>query len=902
MVDFLTWYLLISILGWITFPIAFKFFKALPGKGFAFSKVLGLLLWGFIFWFLNSIGLLRNNLFGQVTALVLVVCISLWSGWKDRFNALIDWVKENRKLILIIEIFFFLAFALWVFIRSTNPEIIGTEKPMEMAFINAILKSPTFPPNDPWLSGYGISYYYFGYVIIAMLTRISGVSSGVAYNLSAALWFALTAICAYGLLFDLVKARWMGKTGSTVNEETPNWVYLSPLLAPFLILIVSNLHGFLDILHSRGVFWTTGVDGEKTSAFWQWIQLNELDQAPLEPFSWFPRRYGGVQWWGASRVLQDFKLNQSAVEIIDEFPFFSYLLSDLHPHVLAMPFVIMIIGEALNVFRGGFDGEFILFKKKLPFSLPTLILMIVSIGGLIFMNTWDSPFYLALIAAAFMMRNYLVQGWSTKRIWEMLGMMAGIGIMAIIFYLPFFLGFASQAGGIYPSLIFYTHGVYFWIMFGPLLIPVIGLLVYEWIKRDNKKPLLLGFCITFILLGGLFVLTWVASFFASKLPSLGAQFLWLQGATEVGIFPLLWEALERRLVDPLTWVTLSLILSLGLGLLLKIKNDSNSTGKLEKSEPTLIFVLLLIILGALLTLAPEFVYLRDQFSVRMNTIFKFYFQAWILWGLAGSYAIIVLWRKSGSWSLFTRVMLLLVGVLLLASAVITLSPNLADELSIKSIQNNKPGALLQDWLLLAACAILVGFALVYLLLKRKWLSAFRILIIIFLLMGLVYPVIALWNKTGGFRSSSGYTLDGTAYYKLVNPDMMSAVDWLKNAPLGVMVEAISPSGGSYTGYARVSTFSGMPTVLGWIGHVSQWRGGGEEMGSRQNDITLLYTTDSWEESVGIIEKYNIRYIYVGDLERTTYNLDESKFKENLPIVFENNSSAIYEITENSGVQ
>ena len=901
MVDFLTWYILISILGWITFPISFRFFKALPGKGFAFSKVLGLLLWGFIYWFLTSIGLFKNNLFGQITALVVVIGLSFWSGWKDRFKALFDWVKVNIKLILIIEIFFFFAFALWAFVRSTNPEIIGTEKPMEMAFINAILKSPTFPPNDPWLSGYGISYYYFGYVIIAILIRVSGVSSGVAYNLSAALWFALTAICAYGLVFDLIKARWMGKAGRKIDEKTPNWVYFSPLIAPFMILIVSNLHGFLDILHSRGVFWTTGVDGEKTSAFWQWIQLNELDQAPLEPFSWFPRRYGGVQWWGASRVLQDFKLNLAKVEIIDEFPFFSYLLSDLHPHVLAMPFVIMIIGEAFNVFLGGFEGEFTLFKRKLPFSFPTLLLMVVSIGGLIFMNTWDSPFYLALIAAAFMMRNYLVHGWSTRRLWEMLLMMVSIGILAIIFYLPFFLGFASQAGGIYPSLIFYTHGIYFWIMFGPLLIPVIGLLLYEWRKREDKKPLIISFSITVVMVIVLFALTWVASFFASKLPSLGSQFLWLQGATEVGIYPLLWEALRRRLVDPLTWITLTLILSMGLGLLLSKKKDANAAGVAQKSDPTLFFILLLIILGALLILAPEFVYLRDQFSVRMNTIFKFYFQAWILWGLAGSYAIIVLWRRSGRWSLISRILVVLAVVLLVASAVITLSPNLATELSIRSIQNNKPGALLQDWLLIIASVIFVGLGIVFLI-KRKWLLAFRILFIIFLLMGLVYPVISLWNKTGGFRSSSGYTLDGTAYYRLVNPDMMSAVDWLTEAPLGIMVEAVSPSGGSYTGYARVSTFSGMPTVLGWIGHVSQWRGGGEEMGDRQYDITLLYSTDSWEEAAGIIEKYNIRYIYVGDLERTTYNLDDRKFKENLPVIFENHSTVIYEFPGNNGIQ
>ena len=80
-----------------------------------------------------------------------------------------------------------------------------------------------------------------------------------------------------------------------------------------------------------------------TSAFWARVNLNELTKPPSGLLSWLPSRPGGVQWWGASRVLQDFRLNMESVEVIDEFPFFSYLLSDLHPHVLAMPFVLLII-------------------------------------------------------------------------------------------------------------------------------------------------------------------------------------------------------------------------------------------------------------------------------------------------------------------------------------------------------------------------------------------------------------------------------------------------------------------------------------------------------------------------------------------------------------------------------
>ena len=82
-----------------------------------------------------------------------------------------------------VEALFLLAFAAWAFVRAANPEAVGTEKPMELAFINAILRSPAFPPHDPWLSGYAISYYYFGYVLVAMLAKTGGTSGGVAFNL-----------------------------------------------------------------------------------------------------------------------------------------------------------------------------------------------------------------------------------------------------------------------------------------------------------------------------------------------------------------------------------------------------------------------------------------------------------------------------------------------------------------------------------------------------------------------------------------------------------------------------------------------------------------------------------------------------------------------------------------------
>jgi uncharacterized membrane protein len=159
------------------------------------------------------------------------------------------------------------------------------------------------------------------------------------------------------------------------------------------------------------------------------------------------------------------------------------------------------------------------------------------------------------------------------------------------------------------------------------------------------------------------------------------------------------------------------------------------------------------------------------------------------------------------------------------------------------------------------------------------------------LASLPYPVFGLLSRTNQFRPAE-WTLDGAAYIERYNPDEMEAIRWLQQAPYGVVAEAV---GGSYTGYARVSTHSGLPTVLGWVGHELQWRGGAEEIGSREPDIASLYRARSWDQASAVIEKYSIRYIYVGATERRDFRPNESMLQQHLPVVFQNNSVTIYEV-------
>ncbi len=243
------------------------------------------------------------------------------------------------------------------------------------------------------------------------------------------------------------------------------------------------------------------------------------------------------------------------------------------------------------------------------------------------------------------------------------------------------------------------------------------------------------------------------------------------------------------------------------------------------------FVLLLVLVGVGLTLVPEFVYLRDQFGTRMNTIFKFYFQTWMLWGLAASFASVLIFTE------------------------------------------------------------LRG--------RLAWIGKSVLLLVI--LLSLIYPYSGIRDRVN-FPQAGNWTLDGNASLARDDPDEWSAMMWLSNAPYGIIAEAV---GGSYGPAARMATHSGLPNVLGWPGHEGQWRGGGLEIGSREADISTLYRTQDWSQAQAILQRYQIRYVVVGNLERSTYAadqskglraLDEQKFSKNLRVAFQDGGVTIYEVS------
>jgi uncharacterized membrane protein len=249
-----------------------------------------------------------------------------------------------------------------------------------------------------------------------------------------------------------------------------------------------------------------------------------------------------------------------------------------------------------------------------------------------------------------------------------------------------------------------------------------------------------------------------------------------------------------------------------------------------------LFTVLMIGLAFILTLVPEFVYLRDLFGTRMNTVFKFYYQAWLLLALASAYGLsrlaergTALWLKLPAW--------ILAGVLILGSLWYPLAaiPSKADNFRVD-------------------------------------------------------------RASGDPRP----TLDGLAYLRRANPGDMAAIEWLRAnvAPDAVVLEATGGSY-SPEGAERISMSTGNPTLLGWDFHERQWRGneGYDKLAAGRPDaINQIYRTARTEELPGLLDQWGVDYVYIGGLERNKYGIGDAalaRFDRALKLVYDKDGVRIY---------
>ncbi len=862
----LTWWLVVLIFGLIGWPLAFSLLRHLPDRGFALARPVGLLLSGYVLWLGGTFRLLQNNVGGIITAMLTVLAVGLIWRWQQRRGgddlSMLAWLRREWRYALTVELLFGLALAAWAIFKAYNPNIetAGGEKWMEIAFINGVLRSDYFPPQDPWLSGFAISYYYFGYVLMAMVTQLTGLASVIAFNLYIPTLFGLTLVAALGIVANLItlyQASNQPPNQPTSQPTLTSIAILTGLVGSLFVAILGHWEGLLEVVYQRGLL---------PAGFWRWLDIRDLRDPPLGPGdTWIPDRF--MWWWRGSRVLTDYTLTGQEQEVIDEFPFFSFLLGDVHPHVLALPFVLLVIALALNLLvnqKSVVSGQPpVVSGRRSIIIIETLwqalknswqdllaatssrlafMLYAVCLGGLSFLNTWDFPIYLSVVGLAYLVwlyRHYNEQSrlkgeshpQSSSFITSGLIGIAILGLAGVILYLPFYATFQSQARGILPNLWNPTRLPQFFVFFGPFLVATIALLlVLSKQSRGWKKQI--GWTVPLTVLGPLLLM--LVTLTGLLISPAGQEYVQgllnnpdvqqLLGQTTIGA--LVQESLRRRLTNPWTFLLLGGLLGWSLALLIgQTTSQPFNLPSVAANHPVLNFVLIMLLVGLALPLAVEFIYLRDNFGIRMNTIFKFYFQAWVLLALASAFAIYFVSRN-----------------------------------------------------LRGAAALLWQVTMVFLVAA-----------------GLIYPTLAIAAKTDYFRHEP--TLNGIAWIAGYRPGDYAAIEWLwANAPDdAVILEAPGARYAAYQYTGRVSALTGLPTLLGWGGHQSQWRGNYDEPARREPDIETLFNTSDLGQAQALLDEYNITYVYIGPLERERYSPQGlKKFERLMQIVFQQDDVTIYQ--------
>lgn len=647
------WWLAIQLIGLLALPLTTWLFRFLPGRGLPWSKAVGLLFVGWAAWLLAMINLVPFGL----SAVLVACCVLAGASWyvqRGRTRADLRLaLRRGWRSWLAYEVLFGLV--LWAGLQLRMYGLFGsaihyTEKPMELMLLSSVLNSPTFPPQDFWLAGYSINYYYLGYVLVAVLKLLSGVGLGVAFNLAVATIYALTALGIAGIIATLIGLRFPHNP-----EAAPGTMCFGTLAAAglgvILVLAGGNQLGALQrIVGSAQVnllddaqrmavlsqalrrIAPRTVDPATVKGVWDGGQFSGSSTlTPMDPTNfdaWAPSRamyddvgtgiisVDGVQREG---IRQD--------QVITEFPFFSFYLGDLHPHVLALPFVLLVVALALAT----------LVRSTLPiagtaaFGRIELVFAGLMLGSLYMLNSWDAPTYgfLYAVALALLVRRMVPErGW---RWWVRYArQLAPVLLTALVLFAPFLLTFDSFAGQDQVPPPFDTIPI----------IRTLGRTLGPVLDHSGWTDILAIF--------GLFLV------------------------------PLLAWAL-REVPDRLAWGLVGGTLIVGLVLGIPALACAPLAWLLARAawrvpqQPAQAFALLLGSLGALLLFVSDILYLRDNFDRRFNTVFKVYFQVWFILGIVAAFCV---WEllHSGRWRRITNVAWILpFGVLLAGSLVYPVS-------------------------------------------------------------------------------------------------------------------------------------------------------------------------------------------------------------------------------------
>ncbi len=413
------WWLTFFLIGIINFPLSVVLFRRFFDLGYGFSKTLGLFIITYLV-FLGSI--FRLVPFGRVfvvVSLLILLATNLVLVSKD-FWALL---KRNRKIIIFQEILFSAGLFFWSLIRGYAPDIRGLEKFMDFGFINSILRSKFFPPVDMWQAGEKINYYWFGHLMSSVPIKLSGVIPSIAFNLMLGTILGILLMGAFSLVSTVIK--------SLSKKYTKKAISLG-IVSAILVCFAGNFHTPIFLIKKGFSIY------------------------------WYP---------DATRFIGYFPETQD--KTIHEFPIYSFVVSDLHAHLLSVPLTILFLAILYSLISS--SGK--ISHKILAAGLV--------LGGTIATNTWDFASYSLVAGFVFLINGILKKKSLSNIIWSTLARTVSICTIGVVAFLSFLVNFSSIAQG---ARLVHSHS-YLWqlgVLWGfPAIMTILFLVVV--LKLGRKK-------------------------------------------------------------------------------------------------------------------------------------------------------------------------------------------------------------------------------------------------------------------------------------------------------------------------------------------------------------------------------------------------------------------------------
>ncbi len=437
----LKWWLGMLAAGMTFFPLSYASFNRMNDGGYVIAKALGVEALAWLVWFLASIKVLRFT--SSSAYICMAVCAVLNYGlyflWCKRNERIPFEGIDNKKVsrILYHELLFLLVFIIFCYIRSFRVTISNdTEKYMDFGFLASIMNSDYMPAKDMWFSGEPINYYYFGIYVSGFLGKLAGTSAGYAYNLGLMTICSIGFVQVYALVGDLLKfavaeydKRRIGNDHGFTGTRTAMadfCEHIGGMIGGFAVFIAGNMHYVL----------------------YRWIYPG-IDIMADGYMYWFP---------SSTRFITDAK-NANDGTLIHEFPSYSFVLGDLHPHVTDIINVLLVVAVLFGFLlsrkermeKAREEGEYetisrsYLIKEALN---PMIIIASFLIGIIRMTNTWDFPIYFVVSGGVLCFSNAIVTGFKKDGLIVTAVHAVECIVISTLVSLPFTIHFDNMAAGV----------------------------------------------------------------------------------------------------------------------------------------------------------------------------------------------------------------------------------------------------------------------------------------------------------------------------------------------------------------------------------------------------------------------------------------------------------------------